>query len=310
MSTASALTSHERVLWAVAYRMTGVAADADDVVQETFARALAHPPRGDRPLRPWLVKVAMNVARDKLRRRRRRAYVGPWLPSPVDDDALDVPDAAPGPEQRYSLRESATFAFLIAVEALTPLRRAVLILRDVFDYSGEETARALGISTDAVKQNLSRARRALAGYDAAREPLELKTARNDQALARLFFALAGGDAGAVEELLADDVEAHGDGGGVYAAARVVLHGREKVALVYRNLTRLTARYGRSAMELRRMNGAASAVITLEQDAPRPHVAPLMMISVDTDATGKIVRIYAVTAPKKLVRRRGAPDACR
>src|SRR5205823_8025794 len=76
---------HRALLWAIAYRMTGVAADADDVVQETFARALVHPPErgshGERSLRPWLVKVAMNAARDTLRKRRRIEYVGPWLPS-------------------------------------------------------------------------------------------------------------------------------------------------------------------------------------------------------------------------------------
>ncbi|HEY4220430.1 MAG TPA: sigma-70 family RNA polymerase sigma factor, partial [Myxococcota bacterium] len=154
-AAAPTLDAHRRLLWAIAYRMTGVAADADDVVQEAFEKALAHPPKG--AVKPWLVTLTMNAARDLLRKRRRVAYVGPWLPSPVDDDALDLPDTAPGPEQRYSMRESATFAFLLAVEQLTPLRRAVLILRDVFDYSGDETAHALGISVDAVKQNLSRA---------------------------------------------------------------------------------------------------------------------------------------------------------
>ena len=84
--------STEQLLWGLAYRMTGSAADADDVVQDTFERATAHPPaRLDEPLRPWLVRVAMNVARDSLRRRKRRAYVGPWLPSPVETAARSQP---------------------------------------------------------------------------------------------------------------------------------------------------------------------------------------------------------------------------
>ena len=76
---------HRRFLWGISYRMTGSAADADDVVQDTFVRAIEHPPaRTDEPLRPWLVKVALNLSRDVLRRRKRREYVGPWLPSPID----------------------------------------------------------------------------------------------------------------------------------------------------------------------------------------------------------------------------------
>ncbi|HEV3142185.1 MAG TPA: sigma-70 family RNA polymerase sigma factor, partial [Vicinamibacterales bacterium] len=76
---------HRQFLWGVSYRMTGSAADADDVVQDTFVRAMQRPPRRtEDPLRPWLVKVALNLSRDLLRRRRRREYVGPWLPSPID----------------------------------------------------------------------------------------------------------------------------------------------------------------------------------------------------------------------------------
>jgi RNA polymerase sigma-70 factor (ECF subfamily) len=288
----AALERERRLLWAIAYRMTGVAADADDVVQETFARAVMHRPSG--VLRPWLVKVAMNAARDVLRKRKRTEYVGPWLPSPVEDDALDLADHRPSPELRYSIRESATFAFLIAVEALTPQRRAALILRDVFDYSTEETADALGISTDAVKQNLARARRALAHYDAGREPLDQKYQRDERAMSALFFALARGDTDAVEELLSDDVEAHSDGGGVYTAARVILRGPEQVARVYANLTKLAAPSG---FALRSMNGAPAAVVTLASD--KAHIAPTTVFRVETDARGKIVRIESIMAPRKL-----------
>ena len=76
---------HRRFLWGLCYRMTGSAADAEDVVHDTFVRAIEHPPgRTNEPLRPWLAKVALNLARDLLRRRRRRDYIGPWLPSPIE----------------------------------------------------------------------------------------------------------------------------------------------------------------------------------------------------------------------------------
>ena len=133
-----AFGEHRPFLWSLCYRLCGDAADAEDLVQDTFVRALQHPPsRTDAPWRPWLVKVALNLGRDLLRRRRRRGYVGPWLPAPVDE-----PPAAEGagPGARYDRLESVTVAFLLALEALTPAQRAVLLLRDVFDYSVRETA--------------------------------------------------------------------------------------------------------------------------------------------------------------------------
>src|SRR5262249_1820627 len=113
---------HERFLWGLAYRLTGTAADADDVVQETFRRAIEHPPKDlDRPLLPWLGRVATNVGRDVLRRRKRTAYAGPWLPSPLPtEDPLPSVEAAledgRTTEGRYDLLESVSFAFLLALE--------------------------------------------------------------------------------------------------------------------------------------------------------------------------------------------------
>lgn len=300
------LDAHRPLLWAIAYRMTGVAADADDVVQETFARAVAKPPSRDREVRPWLVKVAMNIARDVLRRRRRAPYPGPWLPSPVRDERLvDVDalaartaDGGPGPEQRYSLRESATFAFLLALEELTPLRRAVLILRDVFDYSTEETAAALGISVDAAKQALSRARRSLAGYDAHRRAndLEERRAGDADALGRLFAALVAGDTLAVEELLASDVEAHSDGGGELPAAKIILRGREQVGRVYANLVRLVTASSTTPLVV---NGMAGALVEIGE-ARWTVRAPRVVFAVETDDDGRIRRLYSVLASRKLI----------
>src|SRR5262245_37766111 len=113
--------AHRSFLWGLSYRLTGSAADADDIVQETFVRALARPPaRTDAPWRPWLVRVALNLGRDLLRRRRRRRYEGPWLPSPVETDSAPPsfePAAEGTPASRYDLLESLSFAFLLALEA-------------------------------------------------------------------------------------------------------------------------------------------------------------------------------------------------
>src|SRR5262249_14267372 len=153
-------------------RMTGSAADAEDIVQDAFVRALEKPPADmEAPLRPWLVKIAINLSRDQLRRRRRREYFGPWLPAPViteDDTPLDLhdqPAAGSSPMAQYDLTESLTIAFLVALEALTPTQRAVLLLRDVFDYSTTETAGAVAITESNVKVTLHRARRIMRAYD-------------------------------------------------------------------------------------------------------------------------------------------------
>src|SRR6185503_18604970 len=221
--SAKAFETDRRLLWGLCYRMTGNAADADDLVQETFVKAIEHPPRRmDEPLRPWLVRVAMNLSRDLLRRRRRRSYVGEWLPSPVPTDNEDSPASyeppAPSkdsPAARYEFVESISFAFLLALEALTPSQRAVLLLRDVFDYSTAETAAALDITEANAKVMLLRARRRMQEYDKNRasvSPERLEATRH--ALEQFLLYLGSGDAEGLERLLAEDVVSVSDGGGV------------------------------------------------------------------------------------------------
>src|SRR5690606_20054775 len=113
------LEAHRKAVFGLCYRMTGSAADAEDLVQETWCRALERPPADrDAPLRPWLFTVATNLCVDALRKRKRERYFGPWLPSPVESERLD--DVEPSPEARYTALESASAAFLLALEALDP----------------------------------------------------------------------------------------------------------------------------------------------------------------------------------------------
>jgi RNA polymerase sigma-70 factor (ECF subfamily) len=296
--------TERRKLWGLAYRMTGSSADADDVVQDTFARALTHPPAGggddDAAWRPWLWRIAVNLSRDVYRHRRARPYPGPWLPAAVETGVggpldVDEPAAHDPPDARYDRLESVTFAFLLALEALTPKQRAVLLLRDVFDYSVRETAEALDVSEEAVKVTHHRARAAMAGYDAARcRPNAERSARTKEALEKLAVAMMGQDVAAVEALLAADARTLGDGGGRYRAGTKAIVGAAKVAKFYFTLGKMQKV---SSVELRMVNGLPALVLT--HVPPAADWAPRSVFRVDVDDAGRITAIHSVVADDKL-----------
>ncbi|HMV47337.1 MAG TPA: sigma-70 family RNA polymerase sigma factor [Blastocatellia bacterium] len=295
---------HERFLWGLCYRMTGNAADADDLVQEAFVRAISSPPaRLDEPLRPWLVQVAMNLSRDLLRRRKRQAYEGPWLPSPIEtgDEASppgrEAADEQANPAARYDLLESVSFAFLLALEALTPAQRAVLLLRDVFDYSVKETAEALLMTESNVKTTHHRARQAMNRYDQSRiSPSNELQAQTRRAMEAFLVCLSRHDVAGIESLLAIDVRQLSDGGGEYAAARLPVIGREKVALFNSRIARL-----RESAEMKfawRMFNGTPAVI-FEFTGVTESYAPRVLTLCELNGEGRISRLYNVLATRKL-----------
>jgi RNA polymerase sigma-70 factor (ECF subfamily) len=293
--------THERFLWGLLYRLTGNAADADDLVQETFVRAMKSPPaKADEPWRPWLVRVAVNLGRDLLRRRKRQPYDGIWLPSPIlTEDENTAPTYEPVDEQgnpaaRYDMLESVSFAFLLALEALTPAQRAVLLLRDVFDYSVRETAEALAMTEANIKTTHSRARRVMQGYEQQRQPAAPVQAQ--QALQRFLDCLARNDVAGVEALLARNVTALSDGGGQYIAARVPIIGAAKVALLYRHAGK-TFDPATVTVEMHWFNGAAA--IVFRSSNPPAGYAPCSVTLLEVNTNGQIERIYTVVAPRKL-----------
>jgi RNA polymerase sigma-70 factor (ECF subfamily) len=299
---AALFAAQRRSLWALAYRLTGSGEDAEDAVQEAFTRLAAQPERGSVP-EPgrWLVRVVTHLAIDALRRRRRRRYVGPWLPSPVegeDDDRIaQLASAAPDPERRYALAESASFAFLLALEALSPRQRAVLVLRDVLGHSGVETGERLGISEGNVRVLHLRARRALAAYDRERSaPTPELRARHARVLARFLACLEAQDAPALEALLHESVETLTDAGGAYTALVAPLRGRRRVARLYLAAA-LHRRSSAPLSDLRLVNGLPAALITLA--APARRQAPRSLLCVTLDADARIRRLYAVLSPRKL-----------
>ena len=289
-------------LQALAYRLTGSTEDAEDAVQEAFARlAAAGLEAPAEELGRWLARVTTNLGIDALRRRRRRAYVGPWLPSPLetpDDDPLErAASEAPDPERRYGLAESATYAFLLALEALTPRQRAALLLRDVLGFSAREAAVCLGTSEGSIRVLQLRARRALAPYDEARcLPTPELRARHREALERFLACLAAQDVRGLEALLAEGVETVTDAAGEYTALATPLVGRERVARFYLRAA-LQRQAGGTRQEIRLVNGLPAALVTLL--APVRRQAPRSLLRCELDREGRIRLVHAVLAPKKL-----------
>jgi len=301
--SAKTFDEHKRVLWGMCYRMTGSAADADDIVQDTFVKALERPPRDmEAPLRPWLVKVAMNLSRDQLRRRRRREYSGPWLPSPVFTDGdgqsqLDPPistDDSPG--VRYDLVESVTLAFLLALEALTPAQRAVLLLRDVFDYTTTETADALDMSEANIKVTLHRARRIMGSYDKNRvSNFSRRVVEMRDILQRFLSRLASGDVQGLKEMLAADVVLVTDGGGEINALGEPVYGSEKVLRLIAKL--YEANRDVTSTSLRTVN--AEPAVLVERSQMPPGHASFFTMHCELDKDSRMQRLHFVFAPSKL-----------
>ena len=291
-----------KTLWALAYRLTGSHEDAEDVVQEAFVRLLRDPP-GAPPeeLGRWLARVATNLGIDALRRRRRRRYVGPWLPSPApatEDAALEsLAGTSSDPERRYALAESATLAFLLALETLSPRQRAALLLRDVLGCSALETAERLGTTEGSVRVLHLRARRALAPYDEARSvPTAELRALHAETLARMLSCLLAQDAAGLEALFTEAIETRTDSAGEYTAVAAPMIGRHRVARLYLVAARNRQQAG-ARTELVTVNGLPAALITLARPARRQ--APRTLIQIEIDAAGRIRRIHTVLASRKL-----------
>jgi RNA polymerase sigma-70 factor (ECF subfamily) len=278
--TAEALEGLRPRLFAIAYRMLGSVGEAEDIVQEAMLRAHDAGASIEVP-EAWLTSVTTRLAIDHLRsaRVRRETYVGPWLPEPL------VEDSAP---ERAEEAESVSMAFLVLLERLTPVERAVFLLRDVFEYSFAEIADIVEKSEANVRQILVRARKAI---DAERPRFEPSMQRRDELASRFLAAAADGDMDGLVALLADDVTFYGDGGGKATAAPRPLVGPPQVAKFTLGLFRVGQRFD---IELRPalVNGQPGLVV---YDAEGLVISAL---SVEV-AGGAIVAVRSVVNPDKL-----------
>src|ERR1700749_469211 len=200
-----AFVAYRNLLFTVAYEMLGSAADAEDVLQETWLRWAGVDLGTVRDQRAYLVRITTRQALGRLRTlgRRKESYVGPWLPEPL----LTTPDVA----EDVELADNVSIAMLLVLETLTPNERAVFVLREVFDLAYDEIAEAVGKSPAAVRQIAHRARR----HVAARRPrMEVSQSEQRQVVDRFLAALTTGDVGGLMDVLAPGVGLIPDGGGL------------------------------------------------------------------------------------------------
>jgi RNA polymerase sigma-70 factor (ECF subfamily) len=279
--TQDPFVTHRSLLFTVAYELLGSAADAEDVVQETWLR-WSEVDRADvRAPRAYLIRIVTRLALNRLRTlaRRREDYVGEWLPEPL----LTSPDVA----EDVEFAESVSIAMLTVLETLTPVERAVFVLREVFEVPYAEIAAAIDKTPAAVRQIAHRAR----GHVAARRPrIQVERAAHEQVVDRFLRALQTGDLPELLEVLAPDVVLVADGGGEVPAAPHPLVGGERVAEM---LSRLAVQTPDAVVARTWLNGAPAVRVDLGGE---PNTAVSLAV-----ADGRVTRIYAIRNPHKLAR---------
>ena len=286
----SAIMSERRQLINLAYRLLGSLAEAEDAVQETYARWYAMSPQQQDAIESpgaWLSKVASRICLNLLRsaRARREAYVGAWLPEPLPEPAewsSGRPGAAADPADRVTLDESVSMAFLVVLESMTPAERVALILHDVFGYPFAEVAEITGRTPAACRQLASKARR----HARAAQPSATPTARQASIVRDFKQAWEAKDIGALIGLLDPGATVVADGGGLAGAQPI--EGREQIA---RACVDLTGRAPGLTILERTVNGQPGLVT--QQDGV---TAAVLAFDVARD---RITHIWAVLNPDKL-----------
>jgi RNA polymerase sigma-70 factor, ECF subfamily len=271
------------LLFSIAYRILGSVAEAEDAVQETWLRYEAYPGQPT-SAKAFLSAVVTRISIDVLRSAhvRREEYVGPWLPEPL------LTDLYQDPERSAELADSVSMAALLLLERLSPLERAVFVLREVFGFGFPEVASAVGRSEAACRQLAVRARRHM---DAGRPRFEADRRERDQLAARFFGALRDGDVEGLRELLSADASLIGDGGGKAPALARSIIGAEKVARVLASVFPWLAQID-VTLEPREVNGQPGAVF---RDRDRKVLFTLTLDVLD----GQIQTIRSVNNPDKL-----------
>jgi RNA polymerase sigma-70 factor, ECF subfamily len=289
MNMTESFETYRTYLFAIAYRMLGSAMDAEDMVQETYLRYQSTPPETITSLKAFLTTIISRLCVDQLHlaRRTREDYLGPWLPEPIiTADNLQVSS----PEERVDREESISMAFLLLLEQLQPVERAVFLLREVFDYDYAEIASFLGKSEVACRQWFSRAKKHLGDH---RPRFSASPDTQKQLLTGFLQAVQAGEMTPLMDMLAEDVTMWTDGGGkVKGAATRPITGREAVAHFSLAASKRFLPEG-ARVELAEVNGQPGLIIRVGERAYR-----VMTIEVEAQ---QIRAIRIIANPEKLAR---------
>lgn len=274
----SPFEAHRSLLFAIAYRMLGSRSEAEDMVQEAFLRWQAAPREEVVSTRAYLSTIVTRLCLDQLKsaRAQRETYVGPWLPEPLRTDQ----PVEPVDPQSISL------AFLVLLERLGPVERAVYLLHEVFDYSHAEVAEIVGKEEAACRQSFHRAR---AHIEAQRPRFAPSRADHERLLTGFLGAVQAGDLGALRGMLAKDVVTWSDGGGKRTAARNLVHGDDAVARLFVGIARKATPGG--DFELAEINGWPALI--LRHDGQVTDV-----LAIETDGA-LIYSVHVMCNPDKL-----------
>jgi RNA polymerase sigma-70 factor, ECF subfamily len=275
------------LLFSIAYRMVSSASEAEDIVQEAFLRYHRESGRGAEIESPkaWLSTVTTRLAINHVNsaRVRRESYVGTWLPDPL------ITDMESEGLRHAETADSLSLAFLVLLESLGPVERAVFLLREVFDYGYDEIAAIVGKGEDNCRQIAARARRQI---EAKKPRFEASRQKREELSRRFFDAVAAGNTEGLISLLAADVVAYGDGGGKAPAFSRPVHGRERVVRLLGNVSKTGERLGISSLRHIDVNGQPGALF-LDSNG-----RPVVVVSLDI-ADGLVQTVRAVSNPDKL-----------
>jgi RNA polymerase sigma-70 factor (ECF subfamily) len=282
--------SYRRYLFAVAYRMLSSVSDAEDIVQDAYLRYLAEPRQSIQSPRAFLTTIVTRLCLNHLQsaRVRRETYVGPGLPEPLRTDATSAPDSFNHVAEEVEDDDSISMAFLILLERLTPVARAVFLLRGVFDFEYREFAGIVERDEAACRQIFSRARKEVAS---GQRRFSAEPAAHERILRGFMQAVNQGDMHGLTEMLSDDVELWADGGGkVRGAATRAIHGRKPVATFLTASRRFVAEDATS-FEITSINGEPGIIL-------REQRVPLVVMSFDIEGE-RIRTLRLIANPDKL-----------
>jgi RNA polymerase sigma-70 factor (ECF subfamily) len=288
----STFNQYRGLLFSIAYRMVGSVADAEDMLQETFIRWQQAPDDEIRSPKAFLITIVSRLCINHLQsaRMKREEYVGEWLPEPLATDPGSDPSGV------LQADESLSMAFLVMLERLTPVERAVFLLREIFDHEYFEIAATLGLGEANCRQILRRARQHVR---ALRPRFRASASEHDDLLGRFREAAGSGDMDRLLALLSHDVVLHTDGGGKATAVPNLVHGSDRVArAIVRGLKRLVPTD--VVQRIVQINGASGVV------SYYPSGQPHSVLTLDVTG-GRIRAIYVVTNPEKLVHLPAGPE---